>query len=192
MPPPPDGVECMVDVTAPLLDPVGAAVQFGPQKGATPADVDVLEHALTLWRGLLGAPQAPGAGAAGGACYELVTAWGATTRPGAAAIAEGMTPPCMRTRKMAQPTQKLASDSSPGGADDEGCGDASARAGTHEREHERQGGERRLDALREPLGRTRHRPRGAREIGRRGRSTLVTSRPSGLRRGPASTRATKP
>jgi glycerate kinase len=89
MPPPPDGVECMVDVTAPLLGPLGAAAQFGPQKGATPADVDVLEQALTRWARLVGgAPEAPGAGAAGGACYGLVTAWGATARPGAAAIAD--------------------------------------------------------------------------------------------------------
>ncbi len=35
------------DVTAPLLGPTGASAVFGPQKGATPADVQTLESALT-------------------------------------------------------------------------------------------------------------------------------------------------
>jgi glycerate kinase len=39
-------VSCLVDVTAPLLGPLGAARQFGPQKGADPDDVEVLEDRL--------------------------------------------------------------------------------------------------------------------------------------------------
>ena len=35
------------DVTAPLLGPTGATAVFGPQKGATAADVELLESALT-------------------------------------------------------------------------------------------------------------------------------------------------
>ena len=37
------------DVDSPLLGPAGAAAVFGPQKGATPADVATLEAALTHW-----------------------------------------------------------------------------------------------------------------------------------------------
>ena len=45
------GVRVLVasDVTSPLLGPDGAAAVFGPQKGATPADVALLEQALTTW-----------------------------------------------------------------------------------------------------------------------------------------------
>ena len=42
-PPPEGGVSCLTDVRAPLLGPGGAAAVFGPQKGASPADVAVLE-----------------------------------------------------------------------------------------------------------------------------------------------------
>jgi len=37
------------DVDSPLLGPAGAASVFGPQKGATAHDVEVLEAALTSW-----------------------------------------------------------------------------------------------------------------------------------------------
>ncbi|HET6967908.1 MAG TPA: glycerate kinase [Ornithinibacter sp.] len=37
------------DVDSPLLGPTGAAAVFGPQKGATPHDVQLLEAALTHW-----------------------------------------------------------------------------------------------------------------------------------------------
>lgn len=37
------------DVTNPLLGPLGSARVFGPQKGATPAQVKLLERALTVW-----------------------------------------------------------------------------------------------------------------------------------------------
>jgi glycerate kinase len=37
------------DVKSPLLGPTGAAAVFGPQKGASPADVTLLEDALRTW-----------------------------------------------------------------------------------------------------------------------------------------------
>jgi glycerate 2-kinase len=63
------------DVDNPLLGPRGAAAVYGPQKGASPGDVAVLEAALARWAGALGqavgeraagCADRPGAGAAGG------------------------------------------------------------------------------------------------------------------------------
>jgi len=87
-PPPPGGVDCLTDVRAPLLGPGGAAAVFGPQKGAGPGDIAVLEAGLErLARMLGGKPDAPGAGAAGGTGYGLAAAWDALLRPGAATVA---------------------------------------------------------------------------------------------------------
>lgn len=87
-PPPPEGTSCLTDVHAPLLGPGGAAAVFGPQKGAGPADIEVLEAGLARLTELLGGdPDAPGAGAAGGCGYGLAAAWQATLRPGAQRIA---------------------------------------------------------------------------------------------------------
>jgi glycerate 2-kinase len=87
-PPPPGGVGCLTDVRAPLLGPGGAAAVFGPQKGARPPDIAVLEAGLARLASLLGGdPEAPGAGAAGGCGYGLAAAWGAALLPGAAQIA---------------------------------------------------------------------------------------------------------
>lgn len=84
IPPPPDGVTLLVDVTAPLLGPRGAAAAFAPQKGARPTDVVLLEKALaTFARHLGGDPDAPGAGAAGGTGYGFAAAWGAKIESGA-------------------------------------------------------------------------------------------------------------
>jgi len=44
--PPPGGVTLLTDVSAPLLGPAGAAAVFGPQKGATPGQVEELDAAL--------------------------------------------------------------------------------------------------------------------------------------------------
>lgn len=86
--PPPGGVTLLTDVTASLLGPEGAAAVFGPQKGATPADIAVLEDRLTAWASHFAAdPATPGAGAAGGTAYGLLAAWGAVIEPGSAAIA---------------------------------------------------------------------------------------------------------
>ncbi len=72
------------DVTSPLLGPRGAAAVFGPQKGATPEDVDRLEAALTRWADVLdpGSATVAGAGAAGGVGFALVAALGAQRRSG--------------------------------------------------------------------------------------------------------------
>jgi glycerate kinase len=79
------------DVDNPLLGPSGAASVYGPQKGASPADVRVLEAGLTRWVAALGdalGPRAadvadePGAGAAGGVGYGCLVALGAERRPG--------------------------------------------------------------------------------------------------------------
>jgi glycerate 2-kinase len=89
LPPPPGGVTLLCDVTAPLLGPTGAAHVFGPQKGATPDQVALLDAALARLAGLLrGEPNAAGMGAAGGAAYGLAAAWGARIAPGARTVAE--------------------------------------------------------------------------------------------------------
>ena len=89
---PPGGIRLLCDVTAPLLGPRGAAATFGPQKGASAADVAVLERALERFADAVGAPESvrslPGAGAAGGTAFGFVAMWGATIEPGARTVAE--------------------------------------------------------------------------------------------------------
>lgn len=81
------------DVEHPLLGPTGAAAVFGPQKGADPGTVVVLEQRLTEWARRLddvagrSIRDAPGAGAAGGIGAALL-ALGGRRRSGAAIIAE--------------------------------------------------------------------------------------------------------
>ena len=72
------------DVDSPLLGPTGAAAVFGPQKGATEHDVDVLEAALAHWSEAVGSQAAgmPGAGAAGGVGFALLTVLRAEHRSG--------------------------------------------------------------------------------------------------------------
>ena len=68
------------DVDNPLLGPAGATATYGPQKGATPADVESLDKALAHYAELLGRAlpaasglvEAPGAGAAGGLGYAVL------------------------------------------------------------------------------------------------------------------------
>ena len=56
---------------------------FAPQKGATPADVAALEAALTRWAEVSAHPvRVPGAGAAGGVGFALLTVLGASGAPG--------------------------------------------------------------------------------------------------------------
>ncbi len=62
------------DVDNPMLGPQGATAGYGPQKGATTAQVDQLETALTRWAQLTdpgGLATRAGAGAAGGLGYGL-------------------------------------------------------------------------------------------------------------------------
>ncbi len=86
--PPTGGVTLLTDVGAPLTGPEGAAAVFGPQKGATEAQVAALDAALAHFATLLGGdPNVPGMGAAGGCGYGFAAAWGAEVEPGAAYIA---------------------------------------------------------------------------------------------------------
>ncbi|MFC4906025.1 glycerate kinase [Actinomadura gamaensis] len=88
-----DGVEVIVasDVDSPLLGPDGAAEVFGPQKGASPTQVRVLEQGLARLASVASlvavggrgpVHERPGAGAAGGVGFGAMTFLGATVRPG--------------------------------------------------------------------------------------------------------------
>jgi glycerate kinase len=98
-----DGVEFVVagDVDNPLLGPHGAAAVYGPQKGASPEDVKLLDAALARLaavaahtHGLVGAIEhdgvvrsmgvaaQPGAGAAGGVGFAALAFLAADFRPG--------------------------------------------------------------------------------------------------------------
>jgi glycerate 2-kinase len=89
------GVEVVLlaDVTTQLAD---AARVFGPQKGASPAEVEVLARGLGRWadvaeRDLAGGRRLrdlPGSGAAGGLGFGLACALDATFVPGAPTVAE--------------------------------------------------------------------------------------------------------
>ncbi|MFG1810281.1 glycerate kinase [Streptomyces sp. NPDC049040] len=73
------------DVDNPLLGPKGAAAVYGPQKGASAADVAVLDAALGRFAEVLGATdeaEAPGAGAAGGIGFGALVGLRAAFRPG--------------------------------------------------------------------------------------------------------------
>jgi glycerate 2-kinase len=83
----PTRVAC--DVQAPLLGPRGAAHAFGPQKGASPAAVEVLEARLRQRRELERVADLPGAGAAGGLGAALA-ALGAELVPGAELVLEAI------------------------------------------------------------------------------------------------------
>src|SRR6185503_13175004 len=67
------------DVTNPLLGPTGAAATYGPQKGATPAQVAELDRALDRYAHWLmratgrDERETAGAGAAGGTAFGLLS-----------------------------------------------------------------------------------------------------------------------
>ena len=67
------------DVTNPLLGPTGAAATYGPQKGASPDQVAQLDAALAAYADLMLAAterderDTPGAGAAGGTSFGLLS-----------------------------------------------------------------------------------------------------------------------
>lgn len=82
--PPPDGVTLLADVTAPLLGNSGAAAVFGPQKGADPDEVRILDRGLARFAHVLGGdPDAAGSGAAGGTAYGFAALWDARIESGA-------------------------------------------------------------------------------------------------------------
>ncbi|MEU4209444.1 glycerate kinase [Streptomyces sp. NPDC026206] len=73
------------DVDNPLTGPRGAAAVYGPQKGASPADVMALDAALAHYARVLDGAEragAPGAGAAGGIGYGALAGLDAEFRPG--------------------------------------------------------------------------------------------------------------
>jgi glycerate 2-kinase len=76
------------DVENPLLGPNGAAAVFGPQKGATPQQVEELERGLRHWSQLVveatGRDDAAraGAGAAGGTGFAALALLDAAVKPG--------------------------------------------------------------------------------------------------------------
>lgn len=71
-------VEVACDVSNPLLGPDGAAAIYGPQKGATPEQVQTLDERNAAWADELEAREGrqerltPGAGAAGGVGFALL------------------------------------------------------------------------------------------------------------------------
>jgi glycerate kinase len=78
----------LTDVLNPLCGPTGASHVYGPQKGATPEDVEILDAALAhlaevVARDLgVDAAHLPGTGAAGGLSYGLLVGCGARIRRG--------------------------------------------------------------------------------------------------------------
>lgn len=83
-----------VDVRNPLLGSRGATRTFGPQKGGTSEELEMLEHGLARLAEVvkrdLGCDfrEAAGAGAAGGLGFGLMSFCGATIRPGFDLVAE--------------------------------------------------------------------------------------------------------
>jgi glycerate kinase len=84
------------DVDNPLTGPSGASVVYGPQKGASPEDVLLLDRALShyaavLYRDLgIDVRAVRGAGAAGGLGAGLIAFLGARLRPGVEVVMEAV------------------------------------------------------------------------------------------------------
>lgn len=84
---------CLTDVKNHLTGPSGAAHVYGPQKGASPSDVELLERNLKNWVRVvehdlgISVSDIPGAGAAGGLGAGCVAFLGATLESGAAWVA---------------------------------------------------------------------------------------------------------
>jgi glycerate kinase len=86
-------IEVASDVTNPLYGPNGAARVFGPQKGATPAQVEELDRLLEqLARktSTTDVAERSGAGAAGGLGYCMMAFFNATLRPGFEIVADAV------------------------------------------------------------------------------------------------------
>ncbi len=82
------------DVNNPLCGPKGASAIFGPQKGATPEQINILDQALDHFADLCAAylgsdsRHTPGAGSAGGLGFAALAWLGARFRPGVEVVAE--------------------------------------------------------------------------------------------------------
>jgi glycerate 2-kinase len=85
----PAGTLVACDVGNPLLGRRGAAHAFGPQKGASPAQVEELERRLAADPALAPYVDLPGAGAAGGLGAALASL-GAELVPGAQLVADAV------------------------------------------------------------------------------------------------------
>jgi glycerate 2-kinase len=87
-------IEIASDVNNPLYGPRGAAMVYGPQKGATGAQVALLDHSLRSWARLVAAAtgrdhaQDAGAGAAGGVGFAALAVLAAVLRPGIDVVLE--------------------------------------------------------------------------------------------------------
>ncbi|MCL1514366.1 glycerate kinase [Parasaccharibacter sp. TMW2.1890] len=87
-------LEGACDVTSPLTGPRGASHVFGPQKGAGPEDVILLDDALVHYARILAlrcgkdVAAVPGAGAAGGLGAGLLAFTKARLRPGVEIVAD--------------------------------------------------------------------------------------------------------
>jgi glycerate 2-kinase len=81
------GLEVLCDVRNPLLGERGAARAFGPQKGASPEQVEELERRLAAMDELRPYAKLPGAGAAGGLGAGLASL-GGRLLPGAEVVLE--------------------------------------------------------------------------------------------------------
>jgi glycerate kinase len=85
-----------VDVRNPLLGENGATTVFGPQKGASKDELNILEQALSKLADVVANEfdvdyrEKPGAGAAGGLGFGLMSFCGATVRPGFDVVAEAV------------------------------------------------------------------------------------------------------
>jgi glycerate 2-kinase len=92
------------DVDNPLVGPNGASVVYGPQKGASPEDVALLDRALghfaaVVYRDLgVDVRDVPGAGAAGGLGAGMVALLGARLRPGVDVVMEALHLPARMRR----------------------------------------------------------------------------------------------
>jgi glycerate kinase len=94
--PPQLKVVAAVDVKNPLLGRNGATRVFGPQKGASKDDLDVLERVLTRLADVVSNEfgfdyrDKPGAGAAGGLGFGLMSFCGAKIQPGFDVVAKAV------------------------------------------------------------------------------------------------------
>lgn len=83
------------DVDNPLTGDSGAAAVFGPQKGAEPSTVAILNAGLVHLAAVLGSgravdPAQPGTGAAGGIGFAVTTLLGGQLRPGFEIVADAV------------------------------------------------------------------------------------------------------
>lgn len=87
-------IEVLCDVDTPFIGPKGAARVFGPQKGATPEQIVILEERMVRQAGRIlketgiDITGIPGAGAAGGLGGALMASLGAKLVPGADKVME--------------------------------------------------------------------------------------------------------